>query len=122
MSGTPSLISAEVILRSKSGHSLVSEDTAVTSANVEEFYPSAETINNAASKLKSLGFDVSPSAISLTIIGKPVLFERVFDTKLATAKTREGTVINFDKEPRIPSSLENTVEKVIFPPPITYLY
>jgi subtilase family serine protease len=116
-----SSVSAEVILRSKSGHSLVSEDAIVTSANVEDFYPSQETINDAASKLKSLGFDVSSSAHSISIVGKPELFEKVFNTKLTTTKTNGSTIINFDKEPRIPSSLENTVERVVFSPPVTYL-
>jgi subtilase family serine protease len=121
VSSTPSSVSAEVILRSKSGHSLVSEDAIVTSANVEDFYPSQETINDAASKLKSLGFDVSSSAHSISIVGKPELFEKVFNTKLTTTKTNGSTIINFDKEPRIPSSLENTVERVVFSPPVTYL-
>jgi subtilase family serine protease len=116
-----SSVSAEVILRSKSGHSLVSEDAIVTSANVEDFYPSQETINDAASKLADLGFGVSQNALSLTITGRPDLFEKVFNTKLTTTKTNGSTIINFDKEPRIPSSLENMVERVILSPPVTYL-
>jgi hypothetical protein len=45
MSSPSSSVSAEVILKSKSGHSLASEDVLVTSENVEKFYPSDETID-----------------------------------------------------------------------------
>lgn len=122
MSGSSSLISAEVILKSKSGRSLASEDVLPTSENIEEFYPSNETINEATLKLRSLGFDVTSGGLSITVVGKPELFEKVFDTRIDISSTKQGTTINFNREPVIPPSLENIVEKVVFSPSVTYLH
>lgn len=120
MSNASSLLSAEVIINIKSGRSLSSDDVLPTSENIEEFYPSDETINEVASKLKGLGFEVSSNGLSITIVGNQELFEKVFDAGVCMTKTKQGIIINFCKEPVIPSLLKNSVEKVVFSPPVTY--
>jgi subtilase family serine protease len=113
-----SSISAEVILKTKSGRSVYSRDVAITSKNIKEFQPTEETINDAANRLRKLGFTVSKGDITLTIIGEPTLFEKVFKVKLTLKKNEKANsiVVNPAGELVIPHSLSNSVEKIVFVP------
>jgi hypothetical protein len=113
-----SLISAEVILKSKSGRSVSSRDVAITSKNIKEFQPTEETINNAANRLRELGFTVLKGDITLTVIGEPILFEKVFKVKLTLKKNEKASsiVVNPEGELVIPNSLSNSIEKIVFVP------
>lgn len=113
-----SLISAEVILKTKSGRSVYSRDVAITSKNIKEFQPTEETINDAANRLRELGFTVLKGDITLTVIGEPTLFEKVFKIKLTLKKNEKATniVVNPDEELVIPDSLSDSVEKIVFVP------
>jgi hypothetical protein len=116
-----SSISAEVILKSKSGRSMASEEENITAANIEEFRPAEETIKEAAIRLQELGFTVSQGGITLTILGKPILFEKVFKVKLSIQKEPNGGItVHPDRELSIPASLSNIVEKVEFVPAPTF--
>jgi subtilase family serine protease len=72
------IVSAEVILKSQTGHSLVNENIEITSENVEDFYPSKDNIDSAIQIFRQLGFQVSSSDLSLTIVGKAEQFEKIF--------------------------------------------
>lgn len=114
-----STISAEVILKSKSGRSLARMDVAITAKNIEEFTPAAETIAKATRRLQKLGFTVAQSGVTLTILGKPAQFEEVFRVKLTLKKDEPtgGIIVHPDGELVIPDSLRDVVEKVVFPEP-----
>lgn len=114
-----SIISAEAILKSKSGRSLARADVAITAENIEEFTPAAETIAEATRRLQELGLTVQPSAVTLTLLGKPAQFEKVFKVKLILKKDEPtgGIIVHPDGELVIPDSLRDVVEKVVFPEP-----
>lgn len=113
-----SLISGQVILKPKSGRSVSCRDVAITSKNIKEFQPTEKTINDAANRLRELGFTVLKGDITLTVIGEPILFEKVFKVKLTLKKNEKGSsiVVNPDEELVIPDSLSNSVEKIVFVP------
>ncbi|MDL1981740.1 MAG: hypothetical protein LWX02_09785 [Deltaproteobacteria bacterium] len=117
--GISSMVSAEAILRSKSGRSLARADVAVTAENIEEFTPAAATIAEATRCLQELGFAIEPSGVTLTILGKPALFEEVFRVKLSLKKDEPtgGITVHPDGELAIPDSLRDVVEEVVFPEP-----
>ena len=69
------IISAEGILKSKSGRSLARAGVAITAENIEEFSPAPETITEATRRLEELGFTVSQSGVTLTLLGNQLQFE-----------------------------------------------
>ena len=112
-------ISAEAILRSRTGRSLAHPDEPITAENLEAFSPSEQTLAVAIRRLRELGFEVAPSGVTLTILGEPVLFERVFGIKLALeGNAQEGfTTVRSAGHPVIPEALEGLVEEIVFPEP-----
>ncbi len=114
-----SIISAEAILKSKSGRSLARADVPITAENIEEFTPEAKTIAEATRRLQELGFTVEQSGVTLTLLGKPAQFEEVFRVKLTLKKDEStgGIIVSPDGELVIPDSLRDIVEKVAFPEP-----
>lgn len=112
-------VSAEAILKSRTGRSLNSPAAAITSENVEDFTPAPETVAEATGRLRELGFSVAPSGVTLTLLGEHALFEEVFQVKLTPRKDEEtrATTVHPEGEPRIPDSLRGIVEKVVFPEP-----
>jgi hypothetical protein len=111
------VISAEVVLKSASGRSLTERGAAITSENVEEFRPNQETVKEAIYQLEKLGFEVTQKGITLTIVGEPIQFEKAFKINLTTKKVSAGVEVRTNKEASIPSTLSNSVEKVVFIPP-----
>ena len=119
------LISAEVILKSKSGRSLANEDVAITSDNIKEFSPTDYTIKEAIHRIQELGFTTPQAGVTLTIVGSLSLFENVFQVKLTETEDDDlaggGSMeIHSSKEPVIPSTLKDIVEKIVFIPPPRY--
>lgn len=116
---TSPIISAEVILRLKSGRSLAHPKMAITSKNVNEFTPAAETIAEATRRLQKLGFTIAQSGVTLTIMGEKKQFEEVFKTKITLKKDEPtgGVIVHPKGELLIPDSLRDIVEKVVFPEP-----
>jgi subtilase family serine protease len=116
---TVSPISAEVILKSKSGQSIASTETPITSSNIEEFRPSDLVIENATKYLKQLGFAVSSNGFTLTIEGDRLLFEKVFKVKLTVEKNGDaGRIkVHSNKELSIPTRVSDIIGKVVFVPP-----
>ena len=118
---TPYIL-AEVILKSKSGRSMVSSDDNITSENIEEFRPSQQVIKDATDRLKKLGFTVISGGITLTIKGEKALFEKVFKVNLTFEKIGlAGKIeVHSDKQLSVPAGISDIVEKVIFTPPAEY--
>jgi hypothetical protein len=118
MDQTAPLISAEVILKSEVGRSMVNTDVPITSQNVEDFRPSKRLLEDAVSHLKNLGFDVSSNGFTLTIRGKKALFEELFKVELAVDVATHGRRMNVrsDTELSIPHKLSDIVERVVFTP------
>jgi subtilisin family serine protease len=81
----PSIIYAEVSVRSQSGDSLLKTSEIITSKNVERFYSEPQLVNATAEKLRAEGFNVfSEGPISITIAAPPEVYERVFQTNIIT--------------------------------------
>jgi hypothetical protein len=118
---TTSSISAEVILKSKSGQSMVSTEAPITSDNIDEFRPSDLVVKDATKRLKQLGFAVSSNGLTLTIGGEKSLFEKVFKVKLIVEKDEETgrIIVHSNKELSVPAQLSDIIEKVVFIPPPT---
>jgi hypothetical protein len=119
--GSPLAISAEVLLKSKSGRSLASPETTVTAESVGDFLPAAETISEATRHFRNLGFTVVPSDVTLTLVGMPALFEGVFRVKLEIKKAEPdsgtGVKVHVEGEPVIPHPLRRFVDRIVFPEP-----
>jgi hypothetical protein len=115
----PPLISAEAILRSRSGRSLSSPEEPVTAENVERFGPTEATVAEARRRLEELGFVVPHSGVTLTVVGDAARFERVFGVKLVLEEDERtgGLAVSADGEPVVPDSLADVVEAVVFPEP-----
>jgi hypothetical protein len=115
----PPPISAEVILRSRSGRSLSSPDEPVTAENVEQFGPTEATVAEARRRLEELGFVVPHSGVTLTVLGDAARFERVFGVKLAVEEDELAgdLAVRAEGEPVVPDSLAGVVEAVVFPEP-----
>jgi subtilase family serine protease len=110
-------VSAEVILRSKTGRSITYSRLAITSENVNDFSPSKRTVEEATRRLQRMGFSVISSGVTLSLSGKASLFEKVFNVKLRLG-TDEATgvaIVNPEGELKVPESLRHVVEKVVFP-------
>ena len=117
---TPSsTISAEVILRSKTGRSLAAPDVAVRAANVKEFMPAPETVAKAKRELEKLGFAVSQTGVTLTLTGEPERFERVLGVRLSFKRHSQTgqSIVHCEGEVVIPESLRDVVETIVFPEP-----
>ena len=112
-------ISAEVIVKSRSGRSLTDVDAVVTAETLEEFAPAPETVAKATTRLQQLGFTVVHTGVTLTILGGKKLFEDVFTVQLTLKKDEKtGSVLVHPKgDISIPKSLKNVVEDVVFPEP-----
>ena len=106
-------ISDEVILISKNNKSIIdTEADKITSQNIEQFRPDLKTINTTKYKLQELGFEVpSYSGVTLTILGKPELFEKIFNVNLTLSDSKlkgVGATVQSDKELTVKGSREKS--------------
>ena len=113
------VISAEVILKSGTGRSLSTPGAEITSATVKEYLPTPETVAKAKHELETLGFHVNQIGVTLTIVGEPGRFERVFGLRLRSEKHPQTgqTTVQAEGDVAIPASLRDVVETVVFPEP-----
>jgi len=112
----PELISAEIILKSKSGKSMLAPGVVVTSENVFEFVPKKDTMNKISEILQDIGFDVVCGINSISIECTKTLFENIFKTKIIIGK-KDKSSFEIKNHPPISthSSMKNYVEKIFFP-------
>ena len=112
----PELISAEIILKSKSGKSMLTPGIVVTSENISEFIPKEDSMNKLNKILQEVGFNVVCGMNSISIEGTKILFENIFKTKIIIKKNDKGFFeIKNDALIQIPLSIKNDVEKIFFP-------
>lgn len=113
------VISAEALLKSRSGRSMTEGNIAITAENVEEFSPTPQVVAEATKRLQELGFTVSQGGVTLTLQGQSTQFEKVFGSKL-NLETDESTgniTVQSESDLIIPESLKEVVEQVVFPEP-----
>jgi hypothetical protein len=120
----PSLISAEVLLRSASGRA-VDGTTIITAATIKEYAPAPESVAKAQKVFADAGFQVaSLVGISFSISGPSTLFTEFFKTRLQF-NARSGVLsINSDGSTSyelplnaLPKSISDLVIAVTFSPP-----
>ena len=117
MNTNDTLISAELILKSKSGNTLSTSEP-VTSNNIEKYRPTQTTIDTAIKELKKLGFSVPQVGVTISIVGTVKQFEKVFRINPRFIQAQNKVKVNQDAV--IPESLKNVVEKIVFPTPPEY--
>ncbi len=119
-----SIISAEAILKSRTGKHLDRGDVPITARNVIEFTPSEETVTEASRRLASLGFHVVSTGVTLTLEGEQSVFEEVFRVNLTLEKDEPtgNLIVRPDREATIPDSLKDFVENVVFPEPPEFFF
>lgn len=113
------VVSAEAVLRSKTGRSLVSSARNVTSENVEDYLAAESTRASAKRELERLGFVVSEAAgPTLTISGSPALFKTVFGVTIhVESDPAVGTRTRVEGQATLPGSLREVMDTVVFPEP-----
>lgn len=116
------IVTAEVILRSPDGRSILEAAEGVTVASIEKYRPGKKTIDEACEKLTTLGFEVVQiGVVSITISGERTTFERVFRTKLDRpvrgAPGDQRAIYQNRYSIRIPEELQSQVAAVSFPIP-----
>jgi hypothetical protein len=98
------LVTAEVVLRSPAGTSVVDATEPIDASTVGGHMPSQEAVAEAARRLAELGFDVAQGGpVTVTVRGEPELFERTFGTAGPGG------------EPEVPQGLRDVVAAVAFP-------
>lgn len=115
-------ITAEAILKSKSGRSLTSGDVLVTAENVEEYRPAPDTVTKAVAFLESAGMTVTREGITLTLRGSLEQFEKLLGVRLSLERdeaTGDWVVLCFG-EVKIPDFLRDVIEQIVFPEPVTF--
>ncbi len=80
-------LSGEVVLRSASGQ-IFNTETPITSENIAQYQPSAETAGAAQRAFAQAGFEVgTPAGVSLTITAPKSTFEKAFKAKITRDKS-----------------------------------
>jgi len=103
---------SNVVLVSSSGKSIIKNADIMTPENISEFLPQKETVQQAATKLKELGFTLDLVADSfISVSGSKELFEKVFGVKLERRSAPHFH--SLDKEPE--KSFTNKNNEVSFP-------
>ena len=120
-------VTAQVILRSASGLSILESQEAITAENVAKYRVGKETIEEVVQKLHKLGFQVvQVGSTSLTISSDKPRFEEVFQTTLASSKreglgskTRDTGAAYYEATMpiKIPPDLSSLVAAVVMPSP-----
>lgn len=120
-------VTAQVILRSADGSSILDAKEAITAENIAKYQVGKEVIDEASKKLEGLGFEVVQAGpVGLTISGDKVLFESVFQTTLEARGTEimgtkvSGVEASYYKatEPiKVPEDLASLIADVALPTP-----
>ncbi|MCI0628096.1 MAG: hypothetical protein L0387_41660 [Acidobacteria bacterium] len=118
-SAPKAVVSAEAILKSKTGRSLAAPDVPVTADNVAAYLPTEETLVRAKQQLEQLGFTVSGAGPTLTVVGEPERFERLLRVRLGFRKHPQTgqAMVECQGEVMIPEALQGLVETIVFPEP-----
>ncbi|MED1664181.1 hypothetical protein [Brevibacillus laterosporus] len=96
------MISAEVVLQSKSGQSLLTTNVPITSENVELFQPSEKVLAEAKQLIEANGLTVHTAGVTMTVSGTKKQFAQWLGEEW-----NKGN-------PQIPSHMQHVVEQVVF--------
>lgn len=111
------IISAQVVLTAAGG-GRPGPRTRITTENIREWMPSAETIARVSAELRNMGFEIGEAVGNSTSITGPArLFESVFHTKLREVggvQFADGYELPAEK---IPPALRAEIVAVTFTPP-----
>jgi hypothetical protein len=120
-------VTAQVILRSPAGTSVLDTQEAITAENVAKYRVGKEVIAEATKKLEGLGFQVLQAGpTNLTISGNKALFERIFQTSLEAQSTEvmgtktsgaEAAYYRATEPIKVPDELSSQVAAVALPTP-----
>jgi hypothetical protein len=118
-------LTADVILNTPSGVTVLDVKGKITSENVMDYRPSKSTIDAASEILEQFGFRImTVTNTGLVISGKKTLFEDVFSIILKRVdediKSAKGEFFQSDSAPVIPSNLASYVKTIVFPEPPTF--
>ena len=117
MSTRDPIVNAQVVLKAASGKKLLDE-SAITKNNIQQFLPSENAINEAATGLRERGFTTHASHPTLSISGKKSLFEKVFILHLKEKKHNHQSYYVPNKKATIPAPLTNSIDAIVFPEPV----
>ena len=113
-----SVLSAELILKSKTGLHLNKTSDPITQENIEKYKPPDELLESVVGHFNTYGFTVDKGDITISITGEKELFEKVFDTKLIVEHDQEQIArISWQGFPKIPEKVKDSVLDVVFPQP-----
>ena len=120
-------VTAQVILRSASGSSILESKEAITAENIAKYRAGNEAIEEVSQKLNRLGFQVvQVGPTSLTISGDKSRFEEVFQTTLQARKREvlgskipgaEASYYEATAPVKVPPELSSLVADVVLPTP-----
>ena len=118
------LLSAEVILRSKSGKE-PSADAVITAETLHEYEPSSTAVLESQRRLNALGFQVTPLVgISFSITAAQDVFEQVFKVTLRQNQKGSVEIVKNNRAAgnelpleKLPKDLQAYVYAVTFVPP-----
>jgi phosphosulfolactate synthase (CoM biosynthesis protein A) len=117
-----SIVTAEVILRTSDGRSILDATEGVTADTIAAYRVSKDVIDEVSRKLAALGFEVTEiGPVSVTIVGAPAVFESVFQTKLVLDADKAGggrpAFYQAQNALQIPEELASLVVAVTLPVP-----
>lgn len=120
-------VTAQVILRKKTGESILDADVSLTSENIGEYAVEQQVVQEAVARLTALGFTVAQAGPhSLSISSDRALFEQVFGTELALSDedpgktampTGTGAFYEARKPIAVPADLRSLIAGVVLPTP-----
>lgn len=122
--GTTPLISAIVVLHSKSGKQ-ASGSAVITAETLQEYQPDPASVLQAQTQFHTLGFQVSPLVgISFSITAAQSVFERTFRVTLQRNERGGVEVVNKNRSAgyelplnKLPRELQGLISAVTFSPP-----
>jgi subtilisin family serine protease len=118
-------IYAEVVLRSRTGASLLKDATRVTTDSLHLYQANEDSPAETAQKLEAAGFTViASSRFGVSIAGPEKLYEDYFKTKIAKrpvqmffggGQQHQADAFFMDETPRLPNDVSNLAETMYIP-------
>lgn len=111
------MLTAQAVLYTPTHKSLLDERQ-ITTGNVQQVSPDANTINKATAQLQQLGFTVAATYPTLSISAPKSLFEKTFNLTFENKKQKSTEYVTPLKKASIPASLKNLIADVVFSEPM----
>ncbi len=123
-------VTAEAILRSPQGTSILDAQGPITAATIADYRATPETINQVAEQLKTLGFQIHQTSVtSIAFSGSQEQFEQTFNTTLVSRQVDVSETPGPDTSAvyyeatqpiQVPESIKTLVAGIILPTPPTF--